>query len=590
MRPSIVVAEAGPAEREVIYGLRHAVYARELGQHAENAAGRLIDALDAFNVYLLATMGGEIAGFISITPPGRGRYSIDKYFSRHELPFPIDDGVYEIRLLTVLPKWRGQPLAFLLMHAAHRWIDSRGGKRIVAIGRREVLGLYRKVGLEPLGLRVQAGAVHFELMTAEVQVLRRPDARHVSLLGRLEWRVDWRLPFAFRAPAACYHGGAFFEAIGEEFDDLHRISSIISADVLDAWFPPSPRVLAAVEEYLPWLLKTSPPTACSGLVRAIARARHVPPNCIVPGAGSSNLIFLALRHWLKRDSHVLLLDPTYGEYGHVLENVIGCRVTRLPLRRASGYEVDLEELAARLSEPCDLCILVNPNSPTGRHVPRKALEDMLCRVAPRARVWVDETYIEYAGEGESLEGFATQSENVVVCKSMSKMYALSGARVAYLCAPAPLAAELLAITPPWAVSLPAQVAAVAALADPRYYAARYLETHRLRVNLARDLHRAAPMEIVPSVANFLLCHLPEDGPTAAEICERCRAQGLFLRNAGEMSRGLGAHALRIAVKDAETNRRIVEILSGAVGRVATHVAGVRAFSAAAGGLRRPSRG
>src|SRR5204863_2860682 len=102
-------------------------------------------------------------------------------------------------------------------------------------------------------------------------------------------------------------------------------------------------------------------------------------------------------------------------------------------------------------------------------------------------VWLDETYVDYISAAESLETFAAASRNVVVCKSMSKVYALSGARAAYLCGPAPLLEELRALTPPWAVGLVGQVAAVAALQDPDYYAARYAETRRLREQLALRL-------------------------------------------------------------------------------------------------------
>jgi histidinol-phosphate/aromatic aminotransferase/cobyric acid decarboxylase-like protein len=186
---------------------------------------------------------------------------------------------------------------------------------------------------------------------------------------------------------------------------------------------------------------------------------------------------------------------------------------------------------------------------------------VLRAVAPSTRVWVDETYIEYAGRKESLEGFAAAGPNVVVCKSMSKVYALSGARAAYLCGAAAVMEELRAINPPWAVSLLAQVAAVAALKDPDYYAARYAETHRLRDELAAQVEEVTGWEVLPGVANFLLCHLPEDGPDAATIVKQCRARGLFLRDASAMGRGLGKYVLRIAVKDGETNARVVAILA-----------------------------
>src|SRR4029453_9292047 len=135
----------------------------------------------------------------------------------------------------------------------------------------------------------------------------------------------------------------------------------------------------------------------------------------------------------------------------------------------------------------DLVVLVNPNSPTGRHLPSRELETVLRRVPQRTRVWVDETYVEYAGPGESLESFAAGSENIIVCKSMSKVYALSGARAAYLCTGPHQLEALRAITPPWVASLPAQVAAIRALQDPEYYRGHWTETAGLRQELASGL-------------------------------------------------------------------------------------------------------
>ena len=559
----VAIALADESDRPELYGLRHQVYALELGQHPPNSAQRLTDPLDAYNLYFKAVVAGRIAGFVSVTPPGHS-YSVDKYFAREDFPFRFDDGLYEVRLLTVLPSHRRLALASLLMYAALRWVESQGGTRIVAIGRVEVLSLYRKAGLQPLNRKVTSGAVTFELLTATLPELVRSVDRHKRELFWLERRVDWQLNIPFHASRTCSHGGAFFEAIGEDFHHLERRDEVISADVLDAWFPPSPRVISAIGENLPWLMRTSPPTNAGGMVRAIALARNIPTECIVAAAGSSELIFLALRDWLDGKSRVLRFDPSYGEYTHVAERVVGCRVDKLALRRDDDYALPLAKLELELASAFyDLVVIVNPNSPTGGHVPRKQLEEVIARIPSRTRVWIDETYVEYAGPGESLEGFAASSENVVVCKSMSKVYALSGVRAAYLCAPAPIAHALRQITPPWAVSLPAQVAAVNALEDSEYYAARYAENHHLREQLASSL-RGIGLTVCPGSANFLLCHLPSGSPNAALVSQRSRMRGLYLRTGEEISPVLGVHALRIAVKDLQTNRRIVAILQWAI--------------------------
>lgn len=363
---------------------------------------------------------------------------------------------------------------------------------------------------------------------------------------------------------ACAHGGAFFEALGEEFDDLGRRERVINADVLDAWFDPAPAVLEALRAHLPWLLRTSPPTHSEGLVRVIARERAVPERCVLPAGGSSELIYLALPRWVKAGQTVLLLDPTYGEYAHLLEQVLGCRVLGLALRRADGYAVSLEALAQRIAEVRpSLLVLVNPNSPTGRHVPRAELEALLRGLPPSLRVWIDETYVEYAGPGQSLEGFAATSASVVVSKSMSKVYALSGVRAAYLVGPEALLAPLRPFVPPWAVGLLAQVAAVNALTDRAYYAGRWQATHALRAELSRGL-ASLGLDVQPSTTNFLLAHLPPSGPTGAELVRRAASAGLYLRDLARVGSVLGSHAVRLAVKDAGTNERMLAILRAAL--------------------------
>jgi histidinol-phosphate/aromatic aminotransferase/cobyric acid decarboxylase-like protein len=270
-----------------------------------------------------------------------------------------------------------------------------------------------------------------------------------------------------------------------------------------------------------------------------------------------------MMHWLIPASHVLILEPTYGEYEHVLERVIGCTVDRFPLPRAQDYDVDPGRLSAAMGDGYDLVVIVNPNSPTGRMIPRDQLVSILNAAPSRTRIWIDETYIEYAGAGASVEKIAVDSPNIIVCKSMSKVYALSGARVAYLCASAVQLETLRAITPPWVVGLPSQVAAVNALKDPTYYADRYAQTRDLRAYLGKAL-KGLGLNVVEGVANFLLCHLPGSAPDAAAVVKRCRERNVFIRDAALMGGNLGSRVVRIAVKDSVMNARIVEAIAWAI--------------------------
>lgn len=227
MQQRLSLSLADEHQRARIYAIRHQVYAEELGQHPRNDRGQLTDSLDAVNVYLVARLGEDIAGFVAITPPNAVGYSIDKYFTRSDVPVTFDDGLYVVRLLTVTSHRRASRVAAALMFAAWRYVQAQGGHTIVCIGRVELLGMYRRVGLRSLGRQARCGAVTYELMSGDLGD-GSPELAHVS--QTIERHVDWQVDrVSFHPPVPCYHGGAFFDAVGDEFDRLSTKDDVISA-------------------------------------------------------------------------------------------------------------------------------------------------------------------------------------------------------------------------------------------------------------------------------------------------------------------------------------------------------------------------
>ena len=160
----LVITLCSPDDRKQIYSARHEVYALELHQHHSNKERLLRDALDERNEYIVVRQGAELLGFVSITPPG-GSYSVDKYFSRDKISVSFDQSLYEIRLLTVLSAHRGRIVAPLLMYGALRYAESHGGSQLIAIGKREVVDMYARCGMQRTGKFARSDAVEYELMT-----------------------------------------------------------------------------------------------------------------------------------------------------------------------------------------------------------------------------------------------------------------------------------------------------------------------------------------------------------------------------------------------------------------------------------------
>jgi len=562
MRSAFSVSTATISDREQIYQIRHSVYATELRQHDENPDERLTDKLDAVNEYVVVRKKERVVGFVSITPPNKLGYSVDKYLSRHEIPVVFDESLYEVRLLTVVPEYRNSVVAELLIYGVFRYLLSRGANQVVAIGRSQVLPMYRAIGFETLNKTISSGAVSFELMVIDKErftnsaqriVVRQESGKYADLFPPLPARKS-----------GVYHGGAFFRAIGERFQSLENIETVIGADVLDAWFEPAPEVVSIVSRYLPWEMRTSPPTHVSGVIEEIAEYRQLPPESLLMGSGSSDLIFRALPLWVNTSSKVLILDPMYGEYAHVLEQVIGCSVDRLTLDPRQAFALPLDRLSEALKRRYDWVFLVNPNSPTGQMVDPNGLAELIRQHAEATRFWVDETYIDYVDSRISLDRLAARSNNLVICKSLSKAFALSGFRTAYLCGDPSLIDEVRVRTPPWVVSLPAQIATVYSLRNMDYYQAKWKETDELR-SVLRDGLVKRGIEVISGAANFLLCSLESLKMTAQTLIQRCRERRLFLRGLTGMGTSLDIYMFRVAVKDRLTIDRMLNILDEVLG-------------------------
>ncbi|CAN5508956.1 hypothetical protein BH11ARM2_BH11ARM2_12600 [soil metagenome] len=105
---------------------------------------------------------------------------------------------------------------------------------------------------------------------------------------------------------------------------------MIHADVLDACFPPAPGVVEALRDNAAWLARTAPPIQADGLLKTICYVRSLPEESVLIGAGTSDLIYRVLPKWLDFRSRVLLPEPCYCEYAHLIEGLIGAQVDRIP--------------------------------------------------------------------------------------------------------------------------------------------------------------------------------------------------------------------------------------------------------------------
>jgi histidinol-phosphate aminotransferase len=291
----------------------------------------------------------------------------------------------------------------------------------------------------------------------------------------------------------------------------------------------------------------------------LAALYGVAPAQLIAGRGSDEAIDLLVRAFCAagRDA-VLICPPTFGMYG-VAARVQGAAVVEVPLRREPGYALDEPAIARALSGSVKLVFFCTPNNPTGNALEAAVIERTAALAAGRALVVVDEAYAEF-GTAPSFIARLAALPNLIVLRTLSKAYALAGARCGVALGEPSIVGLLRRIIPPYSIPAPTSEAVFAALEAPRLAQARARigTLTRERARLAAALASLPQVSRVwPSEANFLLTECRD----AARMLGAARRGGFLLRDFSAAA--LTPGCLRISVGTPEQNDRLLTELARA---------------------------
>lgn len=282
---------------------------------------------------------------------------------------------------------------------------------------------------------------------------------------------------------------------------------------------PSPAVIAAVSEHEVEKLRLYSDPACADLLKAAAAHFGLQPEQIMPGNGSDENLFFALRAFCDADHPLAYADITYGCYG------VWCGLMHIPshiIPLKEDFTLDPKDYYG-LNQTI---ILANPNAPTGIALPRAEIEDIL-KANPNNVVIVDEAYVDFGGE--SCVPLIDQYENLLVVQTFSKSRSMAGARLGYAIGDAALIQDLEAIrfsTNPYNVNRLTLRAGAAALAEQDYYDANCAAIVDTRADTKRRLE-ALGFTCTDSRANFLFARHPAaDG---GDLYRRLKERGVLVR-------------------------------------------------------------
>ena len=354
------------------------------------------------------------------------------------------------------------------------------------------------------------------------------------------------------------HGGNVYKVARERRTPVDRIMDFSAS--INPLGPPAAG-LRAIRSALKQIVHYPDPD-CWQLRQALAQQCGVDPDMILVGNGSTELIHLVPRALTIKSA--LIMGPTFGEYARALMDA-GSSVQYVHAGREERFRPPLKEVLRQLSATrsrFDAVFLCNPNNPTGQVMNRLAVRE-LAGVVDRQQGWliVDEAFIDYC-QTQSAVSMLSAHPRMMVLRSLTKFYAMPGLRIGYLVGASKVVDQLKDRQPPWSVNSLAQEVSLAVLHDDAYATKSRTFMKSERSRLMRGLRALSGVHVYPSAANFVLIELPAS-TCAGEVTDRLASERLLVRDCSTVP-GLTSQMIRVAIRTAKENRRLIAALGACV--------------------------
>ncbi len=293
--------------------------------------------------------------------------------------------------------------------------------------------------------------------------------------------------------------------------------------------PLSPRALNAAEEALRTVNRY--PDEKVNVLMAALRA-HYPHEHFVTGVGMDGVIETIMRALVEPGEKVVISTPTFSFYGLA---AMGQGAETVTVLREKDFSVDTKKLI-REAKDAKITILCSPNNPTGNATGTADVEEILESID--GLLFLDNAYIEFADI--DYIPLMKKHENLVLGRTMSKVYSLAGLRVGYAFTPRWLPPWYARAGTPFTVNSVSMAAAAAALSD-NDHATRYIaHVRRWRKRFMDEIR----YPVMPSDANFVMVDVAPH--TSDEMVEELARKGVVVRSCRSFT-GLEDHYIRANV-------------------------------------------
>jgi len=281
-------------------------------------------------------------------------------------------------------------------------------------------------------------------------------------------------------------------------------------------FPPSERVMKAVREIEPEMLRRYPSPTAEPFRQAAAVLHEISPEMILCGNGSDDILTIATRTFVPPGGTLAYPDPTYSLYP-VLTQIEAAKSLGVPWGK--NWSLPVDELA---ESGADAIFLANPNAPSATFVQPAEIGKLAGRF--KGAVLVDEAYADFAED--NCISLLADHPNLVISRTLSKAYSLAGLRFGYGVALPHVIEEMMKVKDSYNCDAISIAAASAAIQDREYAMRGWQTIKEERQRVSSELTQLG-WHVLPSQANFILAATPNGKGREAYL--GLKEQGILVR-------------------------------------------------------------
>ena len=317
---------------------------------------------------------------------------------------------------------------------------------------------------------------------------------------------------------------------------------------------PSPKALAAAMNVMNNCYRYPLP-GNPEINAAIANRYSVDPNKIFCGSGSEEILRLLACGYADAGD-----DIVYTEHGMVIYPIAArCVGANTVVASEKNLFVDVDSLLNSVTDKTRIVYVANPGNPTGTYISNSEMTRLRDGLSADVLLVIDSAYAEFVDAGDYSPGWElvdSGKDNVIMTRTMSKMYGLAGLRIGWAYASEPIIEVLNKVRPGFNVNSAAIAAGIAAIEDLDHEEKTKAYNDKLKPWFEAQLIDLG-LELAPSVCNFSLIRFSGGADQCQRVNDRLRENGLSVKPCGGSNL---PDCMRITIGPEESLELLVEVL------------------------------